>query len=92
MAELLCSECKNVWHVNSCTHVQENRDFYIIWQPESGFPTVCHQTLYVAREEARKLAASVRNGKRFYVLRAIEFFSCVDEIYQVLKEPEVQKK
>lgn len=41
--------------------------FWLVWQPESGFPTVRRETYVAAREEAVRLARANR-GKRFYVL------------------------
>lgn len=42
-------------------------DFYCVWNPEHGLPTVKHKTYGIAQTEAERLA-KLNPGKQFYVL------------------------
>ena len=50
----------------------DNDNFWMVWQPESGKPTVRHETRGAADAEAQRLAL-LNPGKRFYVLKALAF-------------------
>jgi hypothetical protein len=45
------------------------KPFWLVWQPESGPPTVRHETHSSAIAEAERLARA-HTGRRFYVLAA----------------------
>jgi hypothetical protein len=46
--------------------------FWVVWQPESGVPTMRHETKQSAITEAERLARGT-TGRRFYVLEAERF-------------------
>uniref|UniRef100_A0A6M3XYF4 Uncharacterized protein n=1 Tax=viral metagenome TaxID=1070528 RepID=A0A6M3XYF4_9ZZZZ len=48
--------------------------FYMVWRAESGDPVKKHETIELAREEARRLAR-LHPCIEFFVLRAVEGWS-----------------
>jgi hypothetical protein len=48
------------------------REFYVVWQPENGAPTVHHGSYQDAKHEATRLANANR-GKKFFVLKAVGY-------------------
>lgn len=46
------------------------QDFYVVWSPDSGPPSVKHRDRDTATDEARRLAA-VHPGREFFVLAAV---------------------
>lgn len=44
--------------------------FWVVWQPESGSPTHCHDSLESATREAERLAECAW-PRTFYVLEAV---------------------
>lgn len=52
----------------------ENKSFYVVWNPEHGIPMYRrHPDVRAATEEATRLCQMPGNiGKEFFVLRAVE--------------------
>ena len=47
------------------------KSLYLVWSPTQGPPSVQHENVQSAREEARRLC-QLNIGHKFYVLRAVE--------------------
>ena len=51
--------------------MEQEKTFYVVWNPLHGVPTVKHASIEEAREEAKRLA--IRNGvQEFFILQAVE--------------------
>lgn len=60
-------------------------EFWMVWSPTGGPPTVRHPSERCAELEAERLAA-LRPGRRFYILHATGY-RCVDTMQRVTLEP-----
>lgn len=63
------------------------RIFYLVWSPQGGPPSIRHDNYQEACVEAKRLATG-SFGRRFYVLKASEFFERRDIDHIVLAETE----
>ena len=57
--------------------MREQEPFYVVWCPQGGSPTVRHDSLHKAHEEAKRLARANR-GREFIVLCAFTAYQCSD--------------
>ena len=62
--------------------MSDTKPFWLVWQPESGSPSIRHETKQAAITEAERLARA-HAGRRFYVLAA-DHFIIKDELQHVL--------
>jgi hypothetical protein len=65
--------------------MRDENEFWCVWNPNHGVPTMRHETEDAANAEAQRLASS-RPGARFYVMRAARYFARIDVARVELRE------
>lgn len=67
--------------------MRDDNEFWCVWNPNRGVPTMKHGTEAEANAEAQRLASS-QPGARFYVMRAARYFTRIDVARVELRESE----
>jgi hypothetical protein len=66
--------------------MSQQRQFWMIWNPEGNMPRFCHDTEAAAETEAERLAR-LNPGQSFYILEAVQRYR-VDSLQRMHLRPQ----